>query len=238
MVDNAEAMIHTSFRVVQTLRNTADFALFTDACCASNLAILSKLATMEFPSSQNSEPETAAITPTAIPPAAAINPTTPAATDGTTTRIADGPPSSSFRAHALQHEMAVRGYLASCESLQERIKNLIELVGYTLTLHNQLETGKLDKEVRDMTRTLRDLTQTNVDDSAIVRLITIVSAIYLPGSFIGVCTCKSFPFFFLLLPKALSFFFFPWGFLTFCSVVSPSGLFSESSSWGRVKLTL
>ena len=74
--------------------------------------------------------------------------------------------------------------MASCKVLQERITNVIELVGYTLTLHNQLETGKLDKEIRDMTRKLQDLSQKSVDDSTIVKLITILSAVYLPGSFV------------------------------------------------------
>ncbi|KAH8890572.1 hypothetical protein GQ53DRAFT_650201 [Thozetella sp. PMI_491] len=80
---------------------------------------------------------------------------------------------------------SLREHLESSSALQDRIENLIELVGYTLTLHNQLETSKLDKEIRDMTQKLQDLTQTTVDDSSIVRLITIVSAIYLPGTFVG-----------------------------------------------------
>lgn len=82
--------------------------------------------------------------------------------------------------------LVLRGHIASCKVLQDRMSNTIELVGYTLTLHNQLETGKLDKEIRDMTRKLQDLSQKSVDDSTIVRLITILSAIYLPGSFVGV----------------------------------------------------
>lgn len=63
-----------------------------------------------------------------------------------------------------------------------------------------METAKLDREIRDMTeqmknlaqetsevtRKLQQLTQHTVDDSAVVSVITIVSAIYLPGSFVGV----------------------------------------------------
>jgi hypothetical protein len=66
-------------------------------------------------------------------------------------------------------------------------------VGYTLTLHNQLETAKVDKELRDMTGELRDVTtrlkdlqQDSVDDSVTVKIITVVSAFYLPGSFVAV----------------------------------------------------
>lgn len=73
-------------------------------------------------------------------------------------------------------------------------------VGYTLTLHNQLETAKVDSELRDMTKELqkltqdtvdlttemRKLTQDTVDDSVTVKIITLLSAIYIPGSFVGV----------------------------------------------------
>jgi hypothetical protein len=60
-------------------------------------------------------------------------------------------------------------------------------------LHNNLETAKVDNELRDITQELRDmteqlknLTQDTVDDSATVRIITYVSAFYLPGSFVAV----------------------------------------------------
>jgi hypothetical protein len=62
-----------------------------------------------------------------------------------------------------------------------------------LTLHNQLETAKVDEELRDMTKELGDVTkelrklqQDTVDDSTTVMIITYVSAFYLPGSFVTV----------------------------------------------------
>ncbi|KAL1979978.1 hypothetical protein VTN96DRAFT_4843 [Rasamsonia emersonii] len=88
-------------------------------------------------------------------------------------------------------ETALAGYIESCEALLPRIRNTIDLVGYTLTLHNQLETAQVDKELRDLTEKLRnvtnelkDLQQDSVDDSAAVKIITFVSAVYLPGSFV------------------------------------------------------
>lgn len=69
----------------------------------------------------------------------------------------------------------------------------LKQVGYTLTLHNQLETAKVDNELRDMTKQLRDVTEQlrnlqldTVDDSTTVKIITYVSAFYLPGSFVSV----------------------------------------------------
>ena len=101
-----------------------------------------------------------------------------------------------FRQRTESQALTLRGHIASCKVLQDRISNTIELVGYTLTLHNQIETGKLDKEIRDMTKKLQELSQKSVDDSTVVRLITILSAVYLPGSFVGVCFPH--PFFFFL----------------------------------------
>jgi len=66
----------------------------------------------------------------------------------------------------------------------------------------------MDREIRDMTeqmknlaqetgvvtKKLQELTQNTVDDSAVVSIITIASAIYLPGSFVGVSFPLSYPF--------------------------------------------
>lgn len=49
-----------------------------------------------------------------------------------------------------------------------------------------METAKVEKELRDLTEGLKNLTESTVDDSATVRIITLVSAFYLPGSFVAV----------------------------------------------------
>lgn len=73
-------------------------------------------------------------------------------------------------------------------------------LGYTLQLRNQVqavnfqaETAKVEKELRDMTANLKTLAQASqdmakdtVDDSAAVKIITLVTAFYLPGSFVAV----------------------------------------------------
>ncbi|BCS04314.1 uncharacterized protein AKAW2_80115A [Aspergillus luchuensis] len=64
------------------------------------------------------------------------------------------------------------------------MRNAIDLAGYTLSLHNQLETARVDRELRDLTSSLKRLQEDNMNDSAAVKVITFVSAIYLPGSFI------------------------------------------------------
>jgi hypothetical protein len=49
----------------------------------------------------------------------------------------------------------------------------------------------MTKELRDVTEQLKNLTQDTVDDSFTVKVITYVSAFYLPGSFVAVSCCLS-----------------------------------------------
>ncbi|KAF8848232.1 hypothetical protein BDZ45DRAFT_606259, partial [Acephala macrosclerotiorum] len=79
-------------------------------------------------------------------------------------------------------ETLLRGHVESSNVLEGRIRNAIDLV----------ETAKVDNELRDMTKELRDVTeqlrnlqQDTVDDSTTVKIITYVSAFYLPGSFVA-----------------------------------------------------
>jgi hypothetical protein len=50
----------------------------------------------------------------------------------------------------------------------------------------------MTKELRDVTEQLKNLTQDTVDDSTTVKIITYVSAFYLPGSFVAV-SCPFYP---------------------------------------------
>lgn len=63
-------------------------------------------------------------------------------------------------------------------------------------MHNQEETSKLDNEMKmlaeetsKVTRKLTVITENSANDGEVVRVITIVSAIYLPGSFVTV-SCR------------------------------------------------
>lgn len=66
-------------------------------------------------------------------------------------------------------------------------------ISYTLAVHNQEETAKLDKETRHLseqtsrvTVDLKEINQNFANDSAIISIITILFAIYVPGSFVAV----------------------------------------------------
>src|SRR5205823_6643956 len=118
----------SSFLRVQRLRNTNDFILFSRACCAGNLDLL--------------------------------------------TRLAESSVQGLSEQGELEAQMSkMKGYIESADVLKGRVQNLIDLVGYTLTLHNQLEAAKIDTELRDLTEGLKKLTEDTVDDSATVKII-------------------------------------------------------------------
>ncbi|KAH7134921.1 hypothetical protein B0J11DRAFT_424563 [Dendryphion nanum] len=107
------------------------------------------------------------------------------------------------------HASKMKGYVESADVLKGSVQNLIDLVGYTLTLHNQmeaakvqLEAAKIDAELRDLTEGIKKLGEQSVDDSATVKIITFVSAVYLPGSFIATLYGMNF---FLLNPESKRF---------------------------------
>jgi len=72
----------------------------------------------------------------------------------------------------------------------DRIRNATDLTGYTLMLHNQIEAAKVNQDLRTLTRNLNDLTQNNVDESTAIKVITFISAVYLPGSFVCVSSAS------------------------------------------------
>ncbi|KAH6682289.1 hypothetical protein F5X68DRAFT_263268 [Plectosphaerella plurivora] len=89
-------------------------------------------------------------------------------------------------------ETVLRGYIESSAVLRQRIDNTVDLASYhhftsnqqgLQTLTREMET--LIKNTGEVTLKLKDLTEDTVDDSPIVRIITIISAVYLPGSFVG-----------------------------------------------------
>ncbi|ETS76549.1 hypothetical protein PFICI_11936 [Pestalotiopsis fici W106-1] len=141
---------------IQELRHLLDLSMFATACCQSTMTVTANVPTLH----------------------------------------------SHFKKE-LQSFASVQGvlddFVTSSASLQGRVRNAIEMVVNTLAMRNHLEATKLDQEMRDLTwemkrsgqetaiitKKLQELTENTVDDSAIVRLITIVSAFYLPGSFVA-----------------------------------------------------
>ncbi|KAF2837145.1 hypothetical protein M501DRAFT_995677 [Patellaria atrata CBS 101060] len=82
----------------------------------------------------------------------------------------------------------LEGHINAAEMLAERIQSTIGLFRDLLDLQNQAASDKLDNHMLKLTRE-------SVDDNATVRVITFVTLIYLPASFMAV----SFKLYFLLI---------------------------------------
>jgi len=72
----------------------------------------------------------------------------------------------------------LQGHLASTEIMGKRIRSVIKLVADGLNLRNQATAAGINHH-------LLTLTKDTVDDSATVRVMTLVTLIYLPASFIS-----------------------------------------------------
>jgi Mg2+ and Co2+ transporter CorA len=80
---------------------------------------------------------------------------------------------------SLTHQISqLVGLTSSTTTLQSRSQGVISLLSATIDIHNQEQSGELNSH-------LFDLTQDTVDDSASVRVITFLSLLYLPASFVG-----------------------------------------------------
>lgn len=90
--------------------------------------------------------------------------------------------------------VSAEGIIESCvknsQLLKGRIDNTIELISCTLTIHSQEETAKLVQEIKVLTeetssatKKLTQIAENSAHSGEVIRVITIVSAIYLPGSF-------------------------------------------------------
>lgn len=63
-------------------------------------------------------------------------------------------------------------------------------VGYNLTIVNQREALKVSGKLTTVTETVRDMAVKSVEESATTQALTIVAALYLPASFVGVSCAK------------------------------------------------
>ncbi|KAF8246074.1 hypothetical protein K440DRAFT_685745 [Wilcoxina mikolae CBS 423.85] len=76
------------------------------------------------------------------------------------------------------HVSRVKGYIISVAGLQRRTRSAIKLLADALDLKNQGTSAKINERILA-------LTKETVDDSATVRVVTLVTLIYLPASFIA-----------------------------------------------------
>lgn len=76
------------------------------------------------------------------------------------------------------YKTRLNGHLARVELLEKRTQEILKLLGVALNLKSQATTV-------DINRNIWSLTKDTVDDSATVRVVTLVTLIYLPASFVS-----------------------------------------------------
>ncbi|KAG6360991.1 hypothetical protein INS49_009210 [Diaporthe citri] len=87
-------------------------------------------------------------------------------------------------------QKTIESCVKNSQLLKDRIDNTIELISCTLTIHSHEEAAKLVHEIKvlteetsSVTKKLTQIAENSAHSGEIIRVITIVSAIYLPGSF-------------------------------------------------------
>jgi Mg2+ and Co2+ transporter CorA len=76
------------------------------------------------------------------------------------------------------YEIQIDGHLASVDLLEKRAQEILSLLEVSLNLKSQSTTVEIN-------RNIWSLTKDTVDDSATVKLVTIVTLLYLPASFVA-----------------------------------------------------
>jgi len=76
------------------------------------------------------------------------------------------------------YDVQLNGHLASVTLLEKRVQEILNLLGVALNLKSQATAVKINHNIWS-------LTKDSVDDNATVRLVTIVTLLYLPASFVA-----------------------------------------------------
>ncbi|KAG0651758.1 hypothetical protein D0Z07_1903 [Hyphodiscus hymeniophilus] len=85
---------------------------------------------------------------------------------------------SDFKGELECYDVLLDGHLSSVALLEKRIQEILNLLGVALNLKSQTTAVKIN-------RNIWNLTKDSVDDNATVKLVTIVTLIYLPASFMA-----------------------------------------------------
>lgn len=116
------------------------------------------------------------------------------------TKCLEGIDDKELRQYVLTMTRRLQAYDQSLSRLHSRIQNSIELVSGSIDWMDYQVRGNVVKLqfaatvknqnlAADLNRTLLSLTYNTLDDSRSVKVITVLSLIFLPGSFIGVQPC-------------------------------------------------
>ncbi|GIJ86990.1 hypothetical protein Asppvi_005889 [Aspergillus pseudoviridinutans] len=81
---------------------------------------------------------------------------------------------------------SLEGHLESVNVLERKVRGISDLLAVALTVENQAVTIDINNKMLDLNNKLVKLTNKSLDENATVRIVTLVTLIYLPASFVSV----------------------------------------------------
>ncbi|KAL4756019.1 uncharacterized protein BDW70DRAFT_154510 [Aspergillus foveolatus] len=83
------------------------------------------------------------------------------------------------------HITALEGHIESVQVLERKVRGISDLLAVAVTVENQAVTIDINNKMLDLNNKLVELTNKSLDENATVRIVTLVTLIYLPASFVS-----------------------------------------------------
>ncbi|KAM0121518.1 hypothetical protein ACP6JC_001686 [Aspergillus fumigatus] len=91
----------------------------------------------------------------------------------------------SVAGHLTYYITSLEGHLQSVNVLERKVRGISDLLAVALTVENQAVTIDINNKMLDLNNKLVKLTNKSLDGNATVRIVTLVTLIYLPASFVS-----------------------------------------------------
>jgi uncharacterized coiled-coil protein SlyX len=171
----------SSFRRLQRLRHTKDFIITARACCSGNLELLVQLVRIFGRLSL----ETMVLVTCKLETKSYIQGA--GVLEERVRNLTELVSTAQSKAFFLGADLEKVGFTLAEMHRLEAAKLHTQMRDLTQEMKNgQIEVAKVSARVRDLTEEMKSMTEETVNDSTTVKIITFVSSLYLPGSFVAV----------------------------------------------------
>ncbi|KAL3494903.1 hypothetical protein BJX62DRAFT_222935 [Aspergillus germanicus] len=83
------------------------------------------------------------------------------------------------------HISGLEGHIESVQVLERKVRGISDLLAVAVTVENQAVTIDINNKMLELNNKLVHLTNKSLDENATVRIVTLVTLIYLPASFVS-----------------------------------------------------
>ncbi|KAL3431438.1 hypothetical protein BDV09DRAFT_188408 [Aspergillus tetrazonus] len=91
----------------------------------------------------------------------------------------------SMSGQVAHHITELEGHIESVQVLERKVRGISDLLAVAVTVENQAVTIDINNKMLDLNNKLVKLTNKSLDENATVRIVTLVTLIYLPASFVS-----------------------------------------------------